>query len=265
MTRLTSRLWLGMLAAAIAVPATTKSSAYCVSSFHGTYLRHSPVERPPNTNLELNEAGERWWGLYSHGRIVSDLSFTGREAQRGSELVMAEQVSRRVMAKLVGTAVAGVVVAIGAGEDVAAAGVAGRRSPLGRVIAQRRVTARVKVSPGAVAASPASTVVDVPVVGFPPDWQLRLGDRVIVTHGGPDEPVAAHPLVTRVVGSLERVPGRAGEVLVAVGGVRVRVQAATIGAGPAQVKQGSDRTYEAYYIDNDLDGVRSCVTLRPVG
>jgi hypothetical protein len=141
------------------------------------------------------------------------------------------------------------VVAAGAAAGTAlpeAASAAPRRTTtrLGTVVAAQG-TARVEV------AVDGSTNVTVPLDGFPKGWQLRAGDRVVVTDI--DGTLVAGPLVTRVTGDVRNA-----------GAGVVRVADTTVSVTPATLKRAAGNAeYEAYYIENANGLLPECVALRP--
>ncbi|GAA1660607.1 twin-arginine translocation signal domain-containing protein [Fodinicola feengrottensis] len=99
----------------------------------------------------------------------------------------------------------------------------------------------------------------VAVHGFPAGWQLRPGDLVLVSGAASTTPNTAFPLVTRLVGSVQRSSGQ------------VRVSSAAIELRPQTIQQSAavgDQNvrgpkYEAYVIENSRDTTLACVALRP--
>lgn len=176
---------------------------------------------------------------------------------------MANEVSRRRLLTASAAATAGGAVAVAlSGEPAQAAPVGSAR--IGRVVRQ--------IDDAAGAGSPATAVevallrpggaqvtgvVTVAVAGFPTGWVLRTGDRVVVTGADdPDRPLTAMPLVTRLVGRVQRT----GTDTVVMAGQRLHLRVGTL----ETASRSADATYEAYVIGNDLDGTLSCTTLRPV-
>ncbi len=95
-----------------------------------------------------------------------------------------------------------------------------------------------------------------PVSGFPDGWQLRPGDRVILT-GVLDgaSPLTIMPLVESVRGRVEQGAGRVARI----GGQELKLR-------PGAVVQRSAVTEEsiAFYVANDVDDALSCVSIKPV-
>jgi hypothetical protein len=110
-------------------------------------------------------------------------------------------------------------------------------------------------------------VVTVPVEDFPIGWVFRPGDLVLVTQDALGRPLAAKPLVRRAIGTADAYRERAGRRSVTVAGTDMLVQAATVmpeeSAGVA-VSRHDGRRYLAHYVDNNVDGLRSCFGFRPL-
>lgn len=110
---------------------------------------------------------------------------------------------------------------------------------------------------------PASRVT-VSVTGFPDGWVLRRGDQVVVSRLGTDQPFAAYPLIALVKGSITGYREAAGGARVTVAGTEMVLRPATLRSGATGAALGADtRRYEAHYLDNAVDKVRSCVMLHP--
>jgi hypothetical protein len=141
-----------------------------------------------------------------------------------------------------------------------AGAVAGAALPEAGTAAPRRTSTRVGTVVAAygaarveVAFADGSPAVTVPTDGFPEGWQLRAGDKVVVTDIDGD--FVAGPLVTRVTGALN---GADSDV--------VRVADTAVSVRPATLRQGTGSGgYEAYYIENANGLLPECVALRPHG
>lgn len=144
--------------------------------------------------------------------------------------------------------------ATGASLPGAATAAPGRTSTrIGTVVAAHGA-ARVEV-----AFADGSPTVTVATDGFPDGWQLREGDRVVVTDVVTGELVAA-PLVTRVTGTVRDETG-AGPDVVRVADTAVTVRPATVRAGSGPDTAAAD--HEAYFIENTRGLRPDCVALRP--
>jgi hypothetical protein len=170
---------------------------------------------------------------------------------------MTEQVSRRTVlrrsAEVAAAGAAATVLFNGSDAQAKPAPAAGR-SPFGTVVRTDGATAEVALG---------ATTVTVPVVGFPPRWQLRPGDRVAVGTDADTGQQAAQPLVTRLVGPIEKTTRSGRQTAVTVAGTTVVVDPATIRAGGTG--RGVAGQYEAYYIGNDRGPTLRAVVLRPIG
>lgn len=99
----------------------------------------------------------------------------------------------------------------------------------------------------------------VEVRGFPPGWQLRTGDLVLVTSPNSTTPNVAFPLVTRLVGKVERRVGWAR-----VGSASIELRPQTIQRNNAIADPSvTGPKFEAYVIENSRDATLTCVALRP--
>jgi hypothetical protein len=106
-------------------------------------------------------------------------------------------------------------------------------------------TARVEV------AVDGSSNVTIPTDGFPDGWQLRAGDRVVVTDI--DGTLVAAPLLTRITGDLNEAAGV------------VRVADTAVAVQPATLRHVVGSTgYEAHYIENANGLLPEAVSLRPL-
>jgi hypothetical protein len=97
----------------------------------------------------------------------------------------------------------------------------------------------------------------VPVVGFPDGWRLSPGDRVSVGPAPDTAALAAQPLVTRLVGPIER----ADRSTVMVAGTTVVLDPTTIRGGATARGAGS---YEVYFVTNDREPNLRAVVVRPL-
>lgn len=96
-------------------------------------------------------------------------------------------------------------------------------------------------------------LVSLPMVGFPPGFELRPGDRVVLVHdeNGP----AVRPLVRAL--TLQEPPSESGEQLVA-GGRTFALQAATI-----REDEGDGPPYSVWVVDRADDEQGQVVAFRP--
>jgi hypothetical protein len=135
-----------------------------------------------------------------------------------------------------------------AGAAVPAAASAGPRRTSTKVgtVVTAHGTARVEV------AVDGSSNVTVPTDGFPDGWQLRAGDRVVVTDI--DGTLVAAPLLTRIIGDLDEAAGT------------IRVADTTVSLQPATLQHRAGTAgYEAHYVENANGLLPGCVSLRPRG
>ena len=96
--------------------------------------------------------------------------------------------------------------------------------------------------------------VTIPMLGFPPGWQLRPGDLIIATGDRfPVDPDRAIPLYTRLRGSVTRT----GRHAVQVGRTQAAIQPQTL-----KLKAQNHQQLGAYCIENDFGKTLTCVALR---
>ena len=177
---------------------------------------------------------------------------------------MRSSLSRRKLLKgSAGLATAGALVSVAVDEPRAAAAPATTRdSYVGSVASQLDQTVRVSIVTG----HPTQRAVVVPFEDFPAGWVFRPGDLVLVTQDSLGQPVAARPLVRRVVGTADAYTERAGVRSLTVAGTDMLVQAATVmpELASAAVIRHDGRRFVAHYVDNDVDGLRACFGFRPL-
>jgi hypothetical protein len=178
---------------------------------------------------------------------------------------MRSNLSRRKLLKgSAGLVTAGALVSVAVEQTPAAGALAiARDSYVGSVASQLDQVVHVSILTG----QPAQRAVAVPVEDFPTGWVFRPGDLVLVTQDSLGRPLAARPLVRRVVGTADAYTERAGSRLVTVAGTDMVVQAATVmpeESASAAVSRHDGRRFLAHYVDNDIDGLRSCFGFRPL-
>lgn len=178
---------------------------------------------------------------------------------------MATGVSRRAL--LTGSAGAfasGTLISMVAGEDAAAADSGTERSSyFGSVVSQTGQNVRVSIPSEMPFTKP--QVVTVPMQDFPTGWIFRRGDRVLVTQDSLRQPLAANPLVRKILGTADDYSERSGVRTLTVDGTEVMLQDASVcpDVSPRDAVNTRDgRRFLVHAIENDDGGLPSCFGFR---
>lgn len=96
-------------------------------------------------------------------------------------------------------------------------------------------------------------LISLPMVGFPPGFKLRSGDRVVLVHD--EDGPAVRPLVRAL--TVQEPPSESGEQLIA-GGQAFTLQAATV-----REDEGGGPPYTVWVVDNADGAPGQVIAFRP--